>query len=176
MLEENQNNEQMETTDIEQLPPYPNHPHYKDWAYRLTLFIIGFLGLDIVTLIIQLILQLLLPEYFREGSEYYITGLTMINTIRYCLLTMTFILLLYPRLKIIVKKFLDWKGDLIGLCFGAAIILMSIGYNLIISQFIDFGVNANEEAAESMITTFPILSIVTAVAAYYTDISKLPPT
>ena len=160
MLEENQNSKQTELIDIEQQPPFTSHPGYKDWAYRLTLFLLGFIGLDIVTLIIQLILQLIIPEYFVKDSPYYITGLTIINTIRYMLLSITFVSLLLPRLKIIIKKFKDWKGDIIGLGFGAGIILLTIFYNLIISQFIDLGTNTNEVAAESMIVAYPVLSII----------------
>ena len=160
MLEENQNNTQIEPVDIEQQPPYASHPGYKDWAFRLTLFLVGFIGLDIVTLIIQIVLQLIIPEYFVKDSPYYITGLTMMNTIRYVLLSITFIVLLFPRLKVLFKKFLDWKGDLLGIAFGFGIILITIGYNLIISNFIDPGTNANEVAAESMIVVYPVLSII----------------
>ena len=160
MLEENQNNTQIEPVDIEQLPPYASHPGYKDWAFRLTLFLVGFIGLDIVTLIIQIVLQLIIPEYFVKDSPYYITGLTMMNTIRYVLLSITFVVLLFPRLKVLAKKFLNWKGDLLGIAFGIGIILITIGYNLIISQFIDPGTNANEVAAESMIVVYPVLSII----------------
>ena len=159
MLEENQNNIQEETIDIEKQPPYASHPGYKDWAFRLTLFLVGFIGLDIVSLIIQLILMAVIPEYFKEGSEYYITGLAMINTIRYVLLTITFTWMLLPRLKVIIKKFANWKGDLLGLAFGAGLIVITIAYNLIISQFIDPGTNNNEVAAESMIVAYPVLSI-----------------
>lgn len=160
MLEESQNNVQVEPVDIEQQPPYANHPRYKDWAFRLTLFLIGFIGLDIVTAIIQIILTLIIPDYFKEGSEHYVTGLAMINTIRYVMLSITFIVMLYPRLKIIFKKFLDWKGDLFGLAFGACLILVTIAYNLVISQFIDPGTNNNEVAAESIIVSYPVLSII----------------
>ena len=160
MLEENQNNVPVEEVDIEKQPPYASHPGYKDWAYRLTLFLLGFIGLDIVTLIIQLILQLIIPEYFTEGSEYYVTGLAIINSIRYVLLSITFVVMLFPRLKILVRKFLDWKGDLLGLAFGIGLIGITKAYNLIISQFIDTGTNANEVAAESMIVAFPVLSII----------------
>ena len=104
MLEEKVNNNQEEEIDIESQPPYASHPGLKDWVYRLILFLTGFLALDIVTLIIELILQAIIPEYFIEGSAYYVTGLAMINTIRYVLLTMAFVILLYPRLKILVKK------------------------------------------------------------------------
>ena len=160
MLEESQNNVQVEPVDIEKQPPYANHPRFKDWAFRLTLFLLGFLGLDIVTLIIQLILTLIIPEYFKEGSEYYVTGLTMINTIRYVLLSITFVVLLFPRLKILARKFLDWKGDLLGIAFGAGLIGITIFYNIIISQFIDPGTNNNEVAAESIITSFPAIAII----------------
>ena len=160
MLEENQNNVLEEVVDIEKQPPYASHPGFKDWAFRLTLFLIGFLGLDIVSLIIQLILMIILPEYFKEGTEYYITGLAMMNTIRYVLLSMAFVLMLYPRLKILVKKFVNWKTDLLGIAFGIGLIGITIIYNLIISQFIDPGTNNNEVAAESMIVTYPVLSII----------------
>ena len=160
MLEENQNNVLEEVVDIEKQPPYASHPGFKDWAFRLTLFLIGFLGLDIVSLIIQLILMIILPEYFKEGTEYYITGLAMMNTIRYVLLSMTFVLMLYPRLKILIKKFINWKTDLLGIAFGIGLIGITIIYNLIISQFIDPGTNNNEVAAESMIVTYPVLSII----------------
>lgn len=160
MLEEKENNIQEEQVDIENQPPYASHPRLKDWVFRLILFLVGFLALDIVTVIIQLILMAIMPEYFTEGSEYYVTGLAMINSIRYVLLAMTFVILLLPRLKILVKKFLDWKGDLLGLAFGAGLILVTIAYNLIISQFIDPGTNTNEVYAEQMIVSFPVLSII----------------
>ncbi len=160
MLEESQNTNQIEEVDIENQPPYAKHPGYKDWAYRLTLFLIGFLALDIVTVIIQLILSAIFPEYFVEDGPYYITGLTVINTIRYTLLSIVLAVMLLPRLKVLVKKFSNWKNDLLGIAFGVALILFTIGYNLIISQFIDPGTNANEVAAESMIKAFPVLSIV----------------
>ena len=160
MLEESQNNSQKPSVDIEEQPPYANHPRFKDWMFRLVLFLAGFLALDIITFIIQLILQLVFPEYFDPKSASYVTGLTMINAIRYLLLTITFIALLFPRLKVLVKKFCDWKGDLFGLAFGAALILVTIAYGLIINQFIDPGTNNNEVAAESMIVAYPALSII----------------
>lgn len=160
MLEENQNNTQIESVDVESLPPYAKYPQYKDWAYRLTLFGIGFLGLDIVTFIIQLILIAAFPAWFVEDTPEYITGLATLNSIRYILLTTGFALLLIPRLKVIGKKFLDWKGDLLGLAFGGGVILITLLYNLIIGSFIEMEVNQNELAAESMILSFPVLSII----------------
>ena len=160
MLEEKENNVPETQIDVESQPPYASHPGFKDWVYRLVLFLVGFLALDIVTVIIQFILMAIMPEYFTEGSAYYVTGLTMINTIRYVLLAMTFVILLFPRLKILIKKFADWKGDLFGLAFGAGLILITIAYNLIISQFIDPGTNNNEIYAEQMIVSYPVLSII----------------
>ena len=159
MLEENQNTVQIDTVDIETQPPYASHPGFKDWAYRLTLFLAGFLGLDIFTFILQLILKIIFPDWFVQENSSYVLSLTVLNTIRYVTLAIVFVVLLFPRLKVILKKFLDWKGDLLGLAFGAGIILATIVYNVVITQFIELPVNANEEAAETMIVTFPILSI-----------------
>ena len=160
MLEENKNAVENGPVDIEQQPPYANHPNYKDWAFRLTLFLAGFIGLDIFTLILQIVLGAIFPGWFVEGSSVYILSLAVLNSIRYVALTITFVALLFPRLKVILTKFLDWKGDILGIAFGVTLILVTIGYNLLISQFIDMGVNTNEEAAESMILAFPALSII----------------
>ena len=59
-----------------------------------------------------------------------------------------------------VKKFLNWKDDLIGIGFGVALILITICYNLLISQFVDPGTNNNEIYAEQMILSYPALSII----------------
>ena len=144
MLEENENNVVESQIDIENQPPYASHPGFKDWVYRLILFVTGFLALDIITFIIQLILNAIVPDFFKEGSPNYVTGLAMMNSIRYVLLIIAFLILLYPRLKILLRKFLNWKEDLIGLGIGVAIILITVCYNLVISQFIDPGTNNNE--------------------------------
>ena len=160
MLEENQNTVELEVVDVETQPPYASHPGYKDWAFRLTLFVVGFLGLDIFTLIVQIILKIIFPDWFVETNPSYVLSLSVLNTIRYTVLAIVFVILLFPRLKVILKKFLNWKTDLLGLAFAVGIIFATVMYNLIISQFIEMEVNANEVAAENMILTYPILSIV----------------
>ena len=159
MDEKIENNTENAQIDIESQPPYAKYPAFKDWIFRLVLFIIGLLGLELITIIIQVIIMITNPALLDENSGLYVTGLTMMNSIRYLILIFGFVALLYPRLKVIVKKFINWKTDLIGVLAGAILIGVTIAYNVIISQFIDIGVNNNEEAAESMIKSFPVLSI-----------------
>lgn len=160
MLEENQNANQTNAIDIEQLPPYAKHPNFKDWLFRLTLFLIGFLGLDILTIILQLIFNVIFPEWFVKDSPTQIVGLSTLNAVRYVFLTIGLIALLLPRLKIIINKFKSFKTILLGIGFGIALIGITRVYSLVISDFVELEINANEEAAESMIFAYPFLSII----------------
>ena len=154
-----ENNNENTQIDIESQPPYAKYPALKDWIFRLVLFAIGLLGLELITLIIQVVIMIANPALLDEKSDLYITGLTMINAIRYIILAFGFVALLFPRLKIIAPKFINWKTDLIGVLGGGILIGLTILYNLTVSQFVDVGVNNNEIMAETMIKTFPVLSI-----------------
>lgn len=145
--------------DIESQPPYKKYPAFKDWIFRLILFVVGFLVLDIITVIIQLFVMAANPAFVDEKSDLYITGLTMINSIRYLIIIFVFVVLLFPRLKVIALKFKNWKTDLIGLGAGFVLIGATILYSFVISQFVELEVNQNEVAAEQMIKSFPILSV-----------------
>lgn len=159
MLEEVENNLENKEIDIEKQPPFKRFPNFKDWIYRLILFLIGMFGLDIVSTIIVLIVQTINPELLNVNSDLYITGNMLVNTIRYMLLIIVMAALLSPRLAIIGKKFMNWKTDLIGLGMGFALVGITILYNFIIGQFIDFGTNENELLAEQMIVAYPVLSV-----------------
>ena len=159
MEEKIENNIENAQIDIEKEPPYKQYPRFKDWIFRLVLFVVGFAGLEVITFIIQFIIIVVNPNLLDEKSDLYITGLTMMNTIRYVILFIAFVVLLFPRLGVILSKFKNWKTDLIGLGAGIALIGITVIYNIIVSQFVDFGVNNNEEAAETMIKMFPVLSV-----------------
>ena len=42
---------------------------FKDWIFRLVLFGVGLLGLELITLVIELIVMVINPAYFDEKSE-----------------------------------------------------------------------------------------------------------
>lgn len=159
MEEKTENTIENTQIDIEKEPPYKKYPRFKDWIFRLVLFGVGLIGLELITLVIELIVMAVNPSYLDEKSDLYLTGLTIVNSVRYAVLAVMFVILLFPRLRVILAKFKNWKHDLIGLAGGVALILLSMLYNFIISQFVDIGANNNEEAAESMITMFPVISI-----------------
>ena len=160
MLPEVENNQQLDEKTIEEQPPYSHFPALKDWLFRFILFLLGFLGLELITILIALIVGKVNSEYLNETSPLYVTGNMIINAIRYTILFVLFVLLLLPRLRIIARKFKNWKTDLIGLAFGVGLILIDMLYSTIVSNFIDMGVNANQELAVKMIKEFPVLSII----------------
>ena len=155
MLEEKENI----NNEFENEPPFKKSPGFKDWIYRLTIFLIGFIGFEILSVVVVLIVGVINPLYIDNSSELYITGNTLINTITYTILVLIFVALLYPRLPYLLRKFKDWKTDFIGLAFGAMIIMATIVYSLIINYFITVETNSNEIAAESIISAYPIISI-----------------
>lgn len=159
MEEKTENTIENTQIDIEKEPPYKKYPRFKDWIFRLILFCVGLLGLELITIIIQIIVMVVSPSLVDENSDLYLTGLTIINSVRYLVLAVGFVVLLFPRLPAIFSKFKNWRHDLIGLVGGIALVGVTFLYNFIISQFVDFGVNNNEVAAESMITMFPVISI-----------------
>ena len=160
MLEEQQNEVQKDEIDIEKMPPFKRFPIIKDWLYRLILFVVGLLGLDLIGTIIILILVAINPEYLKEESAIYVQGNMIVNSIRYSIIILIFAALLLPRLGVIFKKFKNWKTDLIGVGMGAAVLLTGFLYNLIIQQFINPGVNDNQALAVQMIKNFPVISFI----------------
>lgn len=160
MLSEDKNTAEINEIDIENEPPYKRYPRFQDWMFRLVLFLVGFLVLDIFTLIVQVIIQLLNPNLVDSTSEFYVTGLAIINTIRYTVLVLVFVAMLFPRLGIIFKKFLNLKKFGIGIGMGAATIFATAVYGIILHFVMPVETNNNEVLAESMIKVYPIVSIV----------------
>ncbi len=125
---------------------------------RLVVFLIGLVGLFAIGFAIEIIVLIVNPNLLDSESDLYIQGLATVNTTQYLILIGIFIFVLWPRLFELIKRFRYWKHVIVGLGFGVAVIGMTILYNLVVSQFVEMETNANEIAAESMITQYPALS------------------
>ena len=159
MLEEQAKKEENNQLDIESRPPYKRFPLFKDGHFRLVLFLVGLLGLEGLTLIIELIVMAVNPSLLNSESEEYIVGLTFINSARYVILFFAFLALLFPRLMILVLKFKNWKNVIIGAIFGLLLVRIDVVYSYAISSVIDLETNTNQLMAEQMIIAYPALSI-----------------
>lgn len=127
---------------------------------RLIVFLVGFIsGTFIIPLIIQIIVISINRDYVNKESPLYVEGMTIINSFRYAVLTIVLLCLLIPLLKEGVKRFKNWKNILYGVGFGAAIIGLTIFYNLIISAFVEIPPNGNEALSRSMIKDYPIITV-----------------
>ena len=53
MEEKTENTIENTQIDIEKEPPYKKYPRFKDWIFRLVLFGVGLIGLELITIVIQ---------------------------------------------------------------------------------------------------------------------------
>ena len=93
MEEKTENTIENTQIDIEKEPPYKKYPRFKDWIFRLVLFGVGLIGLELITLVIELIVMAVNPSYLDEKSDLYLTGLTIVNSVRYAVLAVMFVIL-----------------------------------------------------------------------------------
>ena len=160
MLEEEAKNNIVEEDNIENNPPFKSMPGLKDWIYRLLIFLIGIIGLELVGFIIQLILAAINLDYVTKDSPIFIQGLTIINSVRYIFIFIAIVAFLFPRIKYLLSRFKNWKHILIGLGFGIIVAALSELYFRVIGNFMVIEDNVNEEYAQKMIAAYPVISVI----------------
>lgn len=130
--------------------------------YRLLIFLTGFLGLFVLSFIIEIIVYIVDPSYLDKNSTHYVDGLGIINTCRYSLALLLFIILLFPFLKDIFKKFKNYKNVLMGLALGILLIAVTIAYNNLIDAIVGkYEPIDNEILAREFIAKYPFLAVFT---------------
>lgn len=139
--------------------PIENRPKISDTILRLVVFLVGFIGAEIIALIAQAIVLIFNIEYANPESPSYVEGLMIINSIKFVVLFFALLGILFPNLLDIFKKFKNWQNDLIGLGLGVALIGVTMIYSIIISLITDVGTNTNENYAEQMIRAYPVIAV-----------------
>lgn len=159
---ENQNN-QKRTFAISELNE--TTPLWK----KLVLFVVGFLGLQVIATIVQLIMMTT-PLFDRTKMNFTILGSTLINFITYVLTCGLLVLICFlgkdGTAKKIYKPFKNsqtYGWGFIGFCLVLAInIFFSMVYNLLP----EFEQNANQNGINEMLNAYPFLVfIMTAIMA-----------
>ena len=136
---------------------------------KIVLFATGFLGLQIIALIVQLILMAT-PLFDRTQMNFTILGSTLVNFITYLLICGLLVLICYlgkdgagKKIFIPFKKKETYTWGFIG--FGLVFII-NIFFSLIYNFLPDFEQNANQLGINEMLDAYPFLVfIMTAIMA-----------
>ena len=119
---------------------------------QILLFVFGYVGLNVLSLLAELILGGLFKEV---NAAYYMT----MNSVRYFGILIAMVILLwnnFPRFK---KSLIKWQPYLIGLAGGVALILSNIIINMIVNSFYTTSTNQNQSVANDMVTLYPVLCV-----------------
>ena len=93
--------------------------------------------------------------YGINGASY----LMLNNTICYFAVFFVMILFLVGGYRQAFKSFKKWYAYFIGIAAGIFLIIFSISYNLITNVLIESGTNANQSAANNMMKSYPLISL-----------------
>ena len=122
------------------------------WIKQVLLFLFGWLGLHLLSLVAELIAM----PFIKEVNVHYYM---LVNGIRYAGVLVAMVILLwnsFPRFKRFFNKAAPY---LLGLAGGAAILGATFVYNVIVNIFYQPTVNQNQSVANDMVNTYPILCI-----------------
>lgn len=122
---------------------------------HLGLFLIGFLGLYIVTLVVSIILIAINDLNYLSTND----GLALATLLSYCALFVILILFLFKDNIKIIKKLKDYKGFQKGLVFGAILIAFSTTYNLFLAS-INIATSDNQVEVTNVVLSYPLFSLI----------------
>ena len=123
-------------------------PIYK----QLLIFALGLIALNVVSLIAEIIF---VNFYDPESPDF----LILINTIRYSIITLSIGGVLIGNYRSFKDSFNKWWPYLLGLAGMFVITAFEMTYGTIVNLFHETTTNINQEAANSVITAYPALSI-----------------
>ncbi|MGE4342422.1 MAG: lysostaphin resistance A-like protein [Bacilli bacterium] len=144
--------------------PNPKTPIWQD----LVLIFLAFVGLDLIVMLTQAIAMGIMRSqgYSDFAIQGYFNGydfLSIANFARYSVVFLLMIAVLFfsKTLLPILKTFKKFRTYLYGIGWGFIVIFTSIVYNNIIGYIVsDYGSNENQNAVESVIKLYPLLSVI----------------
>jgi len=139
------------------------------WIKQIFLFLIGWGGLTAVSLLVSVFFVLyaknaipdeIQREAFLDSNQVSI----MLNLITYSTLFVGILGLLWKDIVVVLKSFKRLRTIALGLAYGVAVMASVIIYNLIIIfSGIEMSDNQNESAIVTMMTSYPIMSLIAFV-------------
>lgn len=128
----------------------PKHMVWLTTWKQVVIFAIGLVGLQLISLILELIFMVFLDPNSTEFLLY-------INLFRYVIAAGGIVCVLIGSFSAFKDSFKKWYPYLIGL--GAVFLIygFNIYYGMIVDYFYPTTTNANQQAANTLITTYPIV-------------------
>ena len=130
----------------------PKHHVWLPIYKQLIIFALGIIVLNIISEIF----------YFAWGRNIGTTNVdyvTVVNVVRYLTVAALIAVTLIGSFKKFRKSFTDWLPYVVGFFAGFLLIGFNIFYNNLINLFYESTTNENQALANSMVTTYPLLSI-----------------
>ena len=156
MLDNNENKE----IEVSEKANKTTKPFYSSAWFHAVVFGGGYVADIILSIIIQSIVQSINPDYLNQESALFVDGLAIVTSVRYSLLFLILMAVIFPNILTLLKKFADYKNILIGIAMGIGVIVATILYNFIVSIYVELEVNTNESYVELFIKNYPYLAIV----------------
>ena len=132
---------------------------------QVLLFVIGLVGLVLIEIVLQLLISSIAKiaspsDYAYETFSNSPMSAMLLNGLSYLSLAIIFIILLKDDTSELFKSFKNWKCYVAAGIGFAAIISFNLMYNLILNAAnVLVEDNANESALNSIVTSFPMLSL-----------------
>ena len=145
-------------------PSLKNVSMLKPWK-QLMLFLAGFLGLILLTYLIQFLMSLISRSVSPTDYDYEMfinsnLANMILNGSAYLILTVIFIILISDESHEIFKSFKNWQAYVAAGIGFALIISFNLIYNSILSLAnVGISDNANETSLNTMVSQFPIASM-----------------
>lgn len=125
---------------------------------QLLLFLVGFVGFQILGIIIQLILIPYAKEVCPNNESFSLFVSMLTNSISYTIILCILTGIMYPFLKDLFKC-VDKRKILYGIVGGIVLILVSMFYSAFINVFYNTSGNANQQVTISMVDYYPLASL-----------------
>lgn len=132
---------------------------------QLGLFLLGWVGLQIISTIYSLIHAGALAainnlNYFDAiASMDQPSNSIVVNSVSYLILLAGSIAIIWPQIKNLFSGFKHGRNWLFGLIIGVGLIVGSVSYSMFISIFYETGGNANQSSLETIVSAYPVVSL-----------------
>ncbi len=136
----------------------------KIWK-QILFFTIGLFGLTVISLLIQIIVQLaarrtIVSDYNYQTFMGSSTFDMIVNGSTYLIIAVIFLILMKDDTNEFFKSFKDWKPYVAAAIGFSAILTFNLFYNLILNATgVVISDNANESSLNSIVSDFPFLSL-----------------
>ena len=117
---------------------------------RITLFLVGLLGLHVFAFIVGIIVSIVCPKELTNAVT---------NLISYSILFVSMLAIIVVDLPKLMYHFKKWKPYVFGLAGAIAIVLFEFAYTNIVNLFYKYQASGNEEGVRSIVLAFPVASV-----------------